>query len=324
MAYNLDSQELESKVLETTDALILCTRNRAQQLQSRLAEYRCFEVLPSVILIVDSSDNDDTRMVVTRASQDSTSPVSYLRTSPGLPHQRNVGVSWVRNNYPDLELIHFLDDDIIPMSDYFSHVRQICRDFPNVIAVGGFDSELNPEQNRGLMKRICGIGSKNYGVILSSGIAIPAHPRHNIEDSEWLVGGMQSVRTWAFDHVQFDASLRMYGEDVDFYMRIRDLGDVVCSRNLPVKHLNDPSNRDSWREIHLYHNGIRWLLARRYPDRISLIRVLQVALVLALGELVLYMRTHDIRHRAASRGNVEFLYRIAIGQPVVQFVDGGK
>lgn len=306
------------------DALILCTRNRAQQIRSRLENFRHFSILPSVILIVDSSESGDTRKIVEEAAQHYSRPVLYLHASPGLPHQRNIGVRWIRKMYSEIDLIHFLDDDIIPDSDYFSRIRQICSDFPNVIAVGGFDSELNPKLHRSLIRRIVGIGSKRCGVILPSGVAIPAYPRDDIEKSEWLVGGMQSVRARAFEHVQFDASLRMYGEDIDFYLRLNILGDVVCSRNLPIKHLNDPSNRDSWRDIHLYHNGIRWLLARRYPDRISAIRVLQVALVLAIGEIVLYVRTADVRHRAASLGNLEFLYRVARRQPVVQFVENNE
>lgn len=324
MDQNENNQEPGNREPEIMDALILCTRNRAQQIHGRLENLRYFSVLPSVILVVDSSVSGDTRKVVVDAARHYSTPVHYLPSSPGLPHQRNIGVRWIRKIYSEIDLIHFLDDDIIPKSDYFSRVRQICNDFPSVVAVGGFDSELNPERHRSLMRRICGIGSKRCGVILPSGVAIPAHPRDDIEKSEWLVGGMQSIRAQAFEHVQFDASLRMYGEDIDFYLRLNVLGDVVCSRNLPVKHLNDPSNRDSWRDIHLYHNGIRWLLARRYPDKISVIRVLQVALVLALGELVLYARTNDVRHRAACIGNIEFLYRIARRQPVVQFVDNGE
>jgi len=132
---------------------------------------------------------------------------------------------------------------------------------------------------------------------------------------------MQSVRALAFDSVQLDVSLPMYGEVVDFYMRLNVLGDVVCSRSLQIKHLDYPSNRNSMREIHLYHKIVRWLVAKRYPVRISVIGVLQVTLVLVLGELTRYMCTHTVRHRASSRENIEFSCRKASRQSVVQFVD---
>jgi GT2 family glycosyltransferase len=308
-------------VSEINDVLILCTRNRAHQVRDRLEEYRQLSDLPGAIVVVDSSDTSSTQDAVAHAGLGFTVPINYLRTSPGLPHQRNIGISWVRNKFRRIELIHFLDDDIIPNPGYFSRVRHIFNDIPNAVAVGGFDPELNPNQSKGLLRRITGIGSSKSGVILPSGIAIPAHPRSGIEECDWLVGGMQSVRAGVFDQHQFDASLRMYGEDIDFYLRIAHLGKIICSRDLSITHLNDSSNRDSPREVQLFHNGIRWLLARRYPNKISAFRVLQVALVLAVGELAKYARTNDKHHLAASQGNLEFFCRLIRHQPVVQYVD---
>jgi GT2 family glycosyltransferase len=166
-----------------------------------------------------------------------------------------------------------------------------------------------------------GMGSKRCGVILRSGIAIPPYPKREVESCEWLVGGMQSVRAWVFEHIEFDATLRMYGEDVDFYLRAYGLGEIVSSIHLPIKHLNDPSNRDSWREISLYHNGVRWLLAKKYPTKISPIRVIQVAVVLAIGEAAKFVCRRDWKYAAASAGNIEFLYRLWRNVPVVQVIE---
>lgn len=305
---------------KTTDALIICTRNREQQVEQRLRELLKFSTLPQVILIVDSSDSHMTEEVTERVSTEFLVPIRYIRSSPGLPHQRNVGIKWARNNISNLELIHFLDDDIIPRIDYFARIRKICHDHPRIVAVGGYDSGLNPHQNSGLIRRIAGIGSRRSGVILKSGISIPPNPQSAIEFCEWLVGGMQSVRAWVFEYLNFDATLRMYGEDLDFYLRVSDLGDIVSSVHLPVKHLNDPSNRDTWREISLYHNGVRWLLARRYPKRIVPIRVLQAAVVLAIGEAARFVLTRDLKHAEASAGNIEFLCRLLRELPVVQVI----
>ncbi len=306
---------------QTTDALIICTRNRDHQIKDRLKELLQFSTLPPVVVIVDSSDSIKTEEVIKQVSPQFPVPIMYLRSRPGLPHQRNVGVESARRNIPNLELIHFLDDDIIPGVDYFARIRQIFHDSAQIVAVGGYDSDLNTRQNAGLIRRIMGIGSKKCGVILRSGIAIPARPQKAIETCEWLVGGMQSVRAWVFDYMQFDATLRMYGEDLDFYLRVCDLGEIVSSINLPIKHLNDSSNRDSWREINLYHNGVRWLLAQRYPNRVAPIRVIQVAVILAFGEAAKFVWKRDWKHVAASVGNVEFLYRLLRSEPVVQVIE---
>lgn len=189
------------------------------------------------------------------------------------------------------------------------------------MAVGGYDSDLNPNLSSGLIRRVMGFGSKKSGVILKSGIVIPSYPLSSRETCQWLVGGMQSVRAWVFDQLQFDATSRMYGEDVDFYLRVCALGEIVTSNHLPIKHLNDPSNRDSWREINLYHNGARWLLASRYPASVRRINVIQVAVVLAVGEAVRFVMTRDRKYLAASLGNIEFLYRLVRRKKVTQYVE---
>lgn len=306
---------------QSTDALIICTRNRDHQIKRRLEELLQSSTLPPVLVIVDSSDSNETEEAIKQVSPQFPVPIMYLRSRPGLPHQRNVGVEWARKNIANLELIHFLDDDIIPRVDYFARIRQILHDSAQFVAVGGYDSDLNIHRNAGLIRRIMGIGSKKSGVILKSGIAIPVRPQKAIETCEWLVGGMQSVRAWVFDYVQFDATLRMYGEDLDFYLRICDLGEIASSIELPIKHLNDASNRDSWREINLYHNGVRWLLAERYPNRVTQIRVIQAAVVLAIGEAAKFVWTRDRKHAAASAGNIEFLYRLLRREPVVQVIE---
>jgi len=306
---------------QVIDALVICTRNRERQIEDRLNELLQVANLPPFVVIVDSSDSIKTEEVIRQASpQFFRAVITYVRSRPGLPHQRNVGIEWARKNVANLELIHFLDDDIIPRMDYFTRIRKIFGDSPQVVAVGGYDSDLNRNQNAGVIRRLIGIGSKKCGVILQSGIAIPPHPQREIESCEWLVGGMQSVRVWIFDYAQFDATLRMYGEDIDFYLRVRDLGEIVSSIHLPIKHLNDPSNRDSWREINLYHNGARWLLAQRYPKRISPRRVIWTAIMLSLGETARYVRTRECKYAQASKGNIEFLCRLFRNEPVVQVI----
>ena len=306
---------------QTADVLLVCTRNREHQIRNRLEEFLQSSTLPPVLVIIDSSDSTKTEEVIKEISPKFPIPITYLRSRPGLPRQRNVGVEWARKNIPNLELIHFLDDDIIPGTNYFAQIRQIFYESNQIVAVGGYDSDLDARQDAGLIRRVIGIGSKKSGVILRSGVAIPVRPQTAIETCEWLVGGMQSVRAWVFDFIQFDSTLRMYGEDLDFYLRICDLGEIVSSVHLPIRHLNDASNRDSWREVNLYHNGVRWLLAKRYPLRIAPIRVIQVALVLAIGEAARFVWTRDRKHAAASAGNVEFIYRLLRKDPVVQVIE---
>lgn len=317
---NHEFMNLKSSV----DALVVCTRNRPGQVENRLQELLRFRCLPSVILIVDSSTDDDTRKIVSRKSRHFPVRLSYLHTLPGLPRQRNCGVNLLRGEFPDLQFIHFLDDDVVVKHDYFDVVRHIFDEFPNVIAVGGHDEELQNTIHSGWIRRILGIGSKLTGVILSSGIAIPPVPTGIVHCCEWLVGGMQSVRAHIFDSISFDSKLRMYGEDLDFYLKASTYGEIVCSSRLPIKHLNDPSNRDSQRQIQRFHNGVRWYFAKKYPDRVIRWKVLLAAVVLGLGEIVKFLNTRRIRHLEAAVGNLEFLFYLAVRKSTLQVVADDK
>jgi GT2 family glycosyltransferase len=308
----------KSAISSMHDILVVCTKNRSNQVRDRLNELRQFAHLPREILVVDSSDNSATEYVVKSATSNFPTELHYLHSEPGLPFQRNLGVNWIFNNTINPEIIHFLDDDIVPNQDYFFVMRSLFSSCPSAIAIGGFDNNLKMGVHNGFIRRIIGLGSKDQGVILKSGIAIPPLPKMELHKCQWLVGGMQSFRADLFKQQLFDPKLRMYGEDIDFYLKIATLGDVFCSSKLPVGHLNDPTNRDSIKDVNLYHNGIRWLFAHRYPNRVIRSRVLLTALALAIGEFgrFLYRRNKD--HLWASVGNCEFLFRLATKRKVVQ------
>jgi GT2 family glycosyltransferase len=300
------------------DVLIICTRNRSNQIEKRLDEYRKYPVLPSNVLVVDSSDSEDTKTAIHNVMADFPANLHYLHTQPGLPFQRNTGIKWVLSHIGGLEIIHFLDDDIVPDQNYFLTLRKLFDDCPAAIAIGGYDKWLNVDIHSGRFRRLVGLGSHQTGLILKSGIAIPPVPTQRIHHCQWLVGGMQSFRTRIFEFALFDDALRMYGEDIEFYLRIAPFGEIICSNQLPVKHLNDPTNRDSIRKVHLYHNGIRWLLAARYPKNISRPSVLLGAVALACGEFVLFLIKRNKFHFLASVGNWQFLGRVITGRSTLQ------
>ncbi len=308
----------KSAISSMNDILVVCTKNRSNQVRDRLNELQQFAHLPRAILVVDSSDNSATEDIVKGSSFDFPTDLHYLHSKPGLPLQRNLGIKWIFDNTIKPEIIHFLDDDIVPNQDYFFVMRNLFSSSPSAIAIGGFDKDLKMGMHDGLIRRLIGLGSKEQGVILKSGIAIPPFPKIELHKCQWLVGGMQSFRADLFKQQLFDPRLRMYGEDIDFYLKIATLGDIYCSSKLPVGHLNDPTNRDKIKDVNLYHNGIRWLLAHRYPNRVTRSSVLLTALTLAIGEFgrFLYRRNKD--HLWASVGNCEFLFRLAARRKVVQ------
>jgi GT2 family glycosyltransferase len=302
------------------DILIVCTKNRHPQVAARLTEFSAFEDLPNDILVVDSSDSPDTEVLVRSIASNYPTRLHYLNTSSGLPFQRNCGIEWTLKRPVVPEIVHFLDDDVVPCHDYFLRVRAFFGMSRELVAVGGFDVNYNPTLNQTLPRRILGIGCSRTGVVLKSGLAIPPTPAEELEECQWLVGGMQSFRTDVFFHQRFDSTLRMYGEDVDFYLRIASLGKIACSSRLPVIHLHDPTNRESYKDVCMYHDGVRWLFASRYPHRVRRSRVWLAALTLAAGELCRFIVSGDKKHLQGVRGHTEFLLRVAIGKQTLQTI----
>jgi len=300
------------------DVLVICTRNRSQQIGDRLREFCQFSYLPKTILVVDSSDNTATEDAVNNAANDFPTNLKYLHTKPGLPFQRNFGINWIFANINEIQIIHFLDDDIIPNQNYFFVLHKLFLACPSAIAIGGYDKDLNTQLHSGIIRRIVGLGTSKNGVILKSGIAFPPSPTMKLHPCQWLVGGMQSFRADIFRQQLFDPKLRMYGEDLDFYLRIAPIGDIFCSSELPVVHLNDPTNRDSVREINLYQNAMRWSFTMKYPNHVTRLRVLIAALALAIGEFCRFLKSGNKIHFWASIGNWEFLFRLATKQQVSQ------
>jgi len=309
---------MNQTIILSGGVLVICTRNRSKQIGDRLREFRQFSYLPKTILVVDSSDKTTTKDAVNREANDFPTSLIYVHTKPGLPLQRNFGIGWIFENLSETQVIHFLDDDIIPEQNYFFVLDKLFSSCQSAIAIGGFDKYLNTKIHCGLIRRMVGLGSRMNGIILKSGLAVPPFPTTKLHQCEWLVGGMQSFRAEIFGQQLFDSNLRMYGEDLDFYLKIAHLGNIYCSSELPVEHLNDPTNRDSVREINLYHNGIRWSFAEKYPNHVYRSRVLLAALALAIGEFGRFLRSGNTVHFWASIGNWEFLFRLATKQQVVQ------
>jgi glycosyltransferase involved in cell wall biosynthesis len=106
-------------------SLIICTRNRRQQL------VRCFASLqhltferPWELIIVDNGSTDATPNVVEEFIEAGSFPIRYvLEPKAGLGNARNAGVTAATS-----EILAFTDDDCYPAPDFLSRVWSAFRD----------------------------------------------------------------------------------------------------------------------------------------------------------------------------------------------------
>lgn len=119
-------------------SVVICTRNRPEQLARCLRSLQHLSQYPQEILVVDNAPNSDT----TRQLVGQMPGIGYvLEPRPGLSVARNTGIRHSTGN-----IIAFTDDDVIVHPDWIIRLQQSFRD-PNLIAVTGLvlPAELETE-----------------------------------------------------------------------------------------------------------------------------------------------------------------------------------
>ena len=291
------------------DALIICTKSRSGQIDRWLNELESIVQGPDLIVIVDSNKSRRTLEIVKNHVMSTKLKIDYVPSQSGLPLQRNNGIDYLIESYQgDLPLVvHFLDDDVSVRSDYFFTVNQLFEENPDAIAIGGFDKNLDGKISNGFWRRSFLLGSRNNGVVLKSGVCIPPIPQSRAEHVEWLPGLSQSIRINTFSKIRFDSEIYFYGEDIDFYLRLQKFGNIICSKDLPVDHLHEQTDRDGLSTSIMESDMSRWALAHKYPHVISRWSVVFSTAVLVVGEFMLGVFCKGKSHFSISFGHMWFL-----------------
>ncbi|MPZ18408.1 MAG: glycosyltransferase [Luteitalea sp.] len=116
-----------------TLSVVVCTRNRAEQLQRCLDTFSNLQSpVPWELIVVDNGSTDDTVGLLERFKRDASFPVHVvLEGRPGLGRARNAG--WRRTSGA---IVAFTDDDCYPAPDYLSKLVE-CFGEQDVAFLGG-------------------------------------------------------------------------------------------------------------------------------------------------------------------------------------------
>jgi GT2 family glycosyltransferase len=243
---NTFSDEDATSDVKTT--LILCTRNRAPDVERLFESFAGLSRLPDCLLVVDSGSGTETQGLVKGFSQlNRVVDVRWIPSEPGLTRQRMLGLD---NLDPDVDLVHFVDDDVVLEPDYFKAIEQEFVRRPDALGVGGRIANL-PRHKPRLDHRVLLRDSVKEGVVLPSGVNILVFGGAAPCDVQWLSGCSMSFRRSVFDRLSFDTRMSGYshGEDVDFTFRVAQLGALVSTPHARLQHLCSPVNRydaDRW------------------------------------------------------------------------------
>lgn len=215
-------------------AVIVCTRNRPEDVSRLLATFPMQDARPTLI-VVDASDEGSTRQVV-RAFERSGlwNDILYLESLPGLTAQRMHGV---RNIPAGCDIVHFIDDDVELEPGYFSALERCFEEMPHIVGAGGVVTNV-ARPGPYLWNRIFFLDSVRQGAVLRSGVNVRALKVDSVKHVEWLSGCSMSFRAVLFQHVRFDTTMEGYGlgEDVDFSFRARRYGALVVCPAARLQH----------------------------------------------------------------------------------------
>lgn len=234
-----------------------------------LQSVRLQTLYPDEILIIDGSTNEETGIVL---KENRFEELRYFMVSAefrGLTKQRNYGIERVGN---EMEIVCFLDDDIVLENDYFEQLLNTYEIYPEALGVGGyiinesqceyvgehyeaksdeyfFDGWKRKDGSRFILRKKLGLDSDcppGYSSLYSHGRSVGfLPPSDKVYEVEMLMGGVSSFRKKVFETLQFSTYFEGYGlyEDADFTLRVAKLGKLYLNTAAKLNHYHDASGR---------------------------------------------------------------------------------
>jgi GT2 family glycosyltransferase len=299
-----------------TLVVVICTRNRPVRLRSVVTDVLSQTLLPDRLIVVDSSENPEP---LDNLHQGLHTTVRHIRSTPGLPHQRNVGLTLLMDQPSETSrIVLFLDDDLSVPSHYCENLLDLFRAHKECIGIGGFDLNLRLRASTVFERLFHLRGADDSGALLKSAIAIPPSPTNSLETVDWFAGHSMAFREEIFKSELFNENIRMYGEDVDFLLRASKHGQLATSSKLGVLHEPEPTGREDTKVSEAFNHGFRLSLARAYPDKFSKALVLLSTLCLLVYYLASAALRLDCLAWARARGILTFFARFCLSREVVQ------
>lgn len=272
------------------DVIVICTRNRPDDMSRFMNSLLGQQRLPKKALVVDSSDGDATEELVTKFSHVNKHVcVQYARTAAGLTYQRNYALRLIREKF---DVVHFVDDDVELEPNYLAELNDAFERMPELVGAGGAIIDWWNGRRPSAFARFALADSNKSGVVTRAGFNVMVREVTSAMDVEWLSGCSMSYRSNAISNLWFDERRKGYaiGEDVDFGLRASAIGRVLFIPTARLYHHESPVNRH--KRPYLVRMGInhRWTLAEDGLGRVGKGWVFYGTAMLGMRHLIQYLR----------------------------------
>jgi glycosyltransferase involved in cell wall biosynthesis len=242
---------------------------RAKPLLSLLNSVLIQSVYPDEIIIVDGSINEVTQEILEKNQFQNLNYYKVDSSNRGLTKQRNFGIDKVNS---EIDIVCFLDDDIVLETDYFEKLMSTYTLFPDALGVGGaiineskwefvgenykpkitefyYDGWKKKDGSRFVIRKKVGLDSDklpgfmpNFSHGRSLGFIPPTDKIYKVEQ---LMGGVSSFKKSVFSTFKFSTYFEGYGlyEDADFTLRVSKTGALYLNTKAKLSHYHDSSGR---------------------------------------------------------------------------------
>lgn len=260
--------------MHLTLSVILCTKDRPDDLKSCLASILAGKRLPEEIVIVDDGNLELSSI---QQMLDKTGiQLQYRRKSPpNLSASRNLAVSLARG-----DILSFLDDDVILDPNYYLSVMKAFEE-DTVGRLAGVTGaiKLNTHPLKRIYLRFFGLESNHPGKVQPWG-AVTLVRAGEIQQPirvDWLSGCNMNFRRWVFQKYHFEVQEIGYiwGEDRDFTYPLGREYLLLALPDATLIHKKSPLSRPSAKNLgrmEIFNLG-RFFLEhspRNFPNTLAL------------------------------------------------------
>ncbi len=217
------------KINEITLSIVIPTLNRPNPVENALQSILQQSVPPKEIIVVDSSDNSDTKTLVSRELQVFLEKGISLRyiweSAKGITHARNVGVRAALGN-----TVLFMDDDLIAHKHYVREILKVFENNPGAVGVQGFQFPPQYWEGFSMMANFVNIFRRAFflthleknkqGILLSGDLAI-AYPLNKTIEATIIFPSGSAFKREVLLQIPLDEKLTGYSwQDEYFTLKI--------------------------------------------------------------------------------------------------------
>jgi MoaA/NifB/PqqE/SkfB family radical SAM enzyme/GT2 family glycosyltransferase len=200
-------------------SVIIVTRNRSEKLKNCLYSLSKQTVFPDELIIIDSSDDKKTKILVKKQKKSLKFKTTYKKIPHiSIPYARNQGLKMVKKG-----IIAFTDDDCHPRRDWIQKIIQSHKENPNSAIIGG---------------KVINFFKDNYWARTSCEMITKSLKSNKKKETDFLLTANLSIKKEYLDRYNFIFDENLIGvEDEDLCKRFTLLGEkVLFEPKIIVEH----------------------------------------------------------------------------------------